>query len=283
MARIVPERWPALLGAVATAATVICGYALLVKVFPATLDPNDLVGRLKAPFGYWNATGLRPRSVCRPASGPARAPSDGRVLRALSIPALSILLAVLVLSYSRGALIAAIVACAAWFVLTPMRLRAALVLGLGALGAAVLALWAFAHHPLTHDNVALAARTHAGHVFGIVVLAGLADHDRGRLCGHRCAGPRRAAGRGSPAHRHGHGGGRCARPSGRCSGNRGVVAWPDRRGLAPVALAYERQHRRDPESRPPRTALQQSPALLAARGSKSASMRCSREPARAAF
>ena len=58
MARIVPERWPALLGAVATAATVICGYALLVKVFPATLDPNDLIGRLKAPFDYWNATGL---------------------------------------------------------------------------------------------------------------------------------------------------------------------------------------------------------------------------------
>ncbi len=34
-------------------------------------------------------------------------------------------------------------------------------------------LWAFAHHPLTHDNVALAARTHAGHVYGIVLLAGL--------------------------------------------------------------------------------------------------------------
>ena len=51
----VPERWPALLGAVATAATVICGYALLIKVFPATLDADDLVGRLKAPFGYWNA------------------------------------------------------------------------------------------------------------------------------------------------------------------------------------------------------------------------------------
>ena len=47
MARIVPERWPALLGAVAAAATVICGYALLVKVFPGTLNANDLVGRLE--------------------------------------------------------------------------------------------------------------------------------------------------------------------------------------------------------------------------------------------
>ena len=35
--------------------------------------PNDLIGRLKAPFDYWNATGLMaPRSVYRHASGPAR-------------------------------------------------------------------------------------------------------------------------------------------------------------------------------------------------------------------
>src|SRR6185312_7847476 len=81
---------------------------------------------------------------------------------------------VLVLSYSRGALIAAIVACTVWFVLTPMRLRAALVLGLGAVGAAVLVLWGLAHHPLTNDGIALAARTHDGHVFGIVALVVLA-------------------------------------------------------------------------------------------------------------
>jgi O-antigen ligase/polysaccharide polymerase Wzy-like membrane protein len=170
LARIFPARWPALLGAVAAAATGVCAYALLVKVFPATLDPTDLVGRLKAPFAYWNATGLIAAlgvPVC--IWGGAR-PARGRILRALSIPALSILLAVLVLSYSRGALIAVIVACAVWFVLAPMRLRAAFVLGLGAVGGAILTIWALAHHPLTHDHIALAARTHAGHIFGLVVL-----------------------------------------------------------------------------------------------------------------
>ena len=80
----------------------------------------------------------------------------------------------LVLSYSRGAVIAAVVACGVWFVLTPMRLRAALVLGLAALGAAVLVLWALTHHPLTHDGVAVAARTHDGHIFGVVALVVLA-------------------------------------------------------------------------------------------------------------
>jgi hypothetical protein len=173
-ARLVPERWPALLGAVAAATTVVCGYALLVKVFPGSLDANDLVGRLKAPFDYWNATGLA-AALGVPACiwGGARA-VRGRLLRTLTFPALTILLVVLVLSYSRGALVAAIIACGLWFVITPMRLRAAFVLGLGAIGGAALVLWALAHHPVTHDNIALAARTHAGHTFGIVVLVVLA-------------------------------------------------------------------------------------------------------------
>jgi tetratricopeptide (TPR) repeat protein len=170
LARIVPERWPAMLGAVATAATVICGYALLAKVFPATLDPSDLVGRLKAPFDYWNTTGLM-AVLGIPACIWAGARSgSGRILKALTIPALSILLTVMVLSYSRGALIAAVVACGCWFALTPLRLRAAFVLGLGAAGAGMLTLWALTHHPLTHDNIALAARTSDGHTFGIVIL-----------------------------------------------------------------------------------------------------------------
>jgi hypothetical protein len=58
LARLMPDRWSAVVGSVAIMATVVCGYALLTKVFPATLDANDLLGRLKAPFGYWNALGL---------------------------------------------------------------------------------------------------------------------------------------------------------------------------------------------------------------------------------
>ena len=88
LARIVPERWPALLGAVGAAATVICGYALLVKVFPGSLDANDLVGRLKAPFGYWNATGLAAALGVPACIWAGARPVRGRILRALSIPAL---------------------------------------------------------------------------------------------------------------------------------------------------------------------------------------------------
>ena len=58
LARLAPARWPALVWALGIVAVVTCGYALLAKVFPATLNAADPLGRLRVPFSYWNATGL---------------------------------------------------------------------------------------------------------------------------------------------------------------------------------------------------------------------------------
>jgi tetratricopeptide (TPR) repeat protein len=171
MARLFPGRWPAVLGAVGVATTAICAYALLVKVFPATFDPNDLVGRLKAPFGYWNATGLVAALGLPACIWAGARPAPGRILRALSMPAIAILLGALVLAYSRGALVATVIAVACWFVVSPIRLRGALILSIGAVGGAVLALWALEHHPLTGDGIVLSTRTADGHTFGIVIVA----------------------------------------------------------------------------------------------------------------
>src|SRR3954467_1658759 len=56
--RVMPERWPAVLGGVALAGVVVAGYALLTKVFPGALNPDELSARLRAPYGYWNSVGL---------------------------------------------------------------------------------------------------------------------------------------------------------------------------------------------------------------------------------
>jgi hypothetical protein len=174
LARIAPGRWPAVVGAVAGFATVVCAYALLVKVFPASLDPGDQLGRLRAPFDYWNATGLA-AAIGLPAAVWAGARREGGpVLRALSIPAISILGSVLILSWSRGALLAAVVGVGCWLALVPLRLRAALVLGLGVVGAAVVTLWGLGHDAVTHDGALLPARTAAGHSLGIVLVVVLA-------------------------------------------------------------------------------------------------------------
>lgn len=170
LARLVPNRWPALIGAVALVATVLSGYALLLKVYPATLDPGEVLGRLRAPFDYWNAVGLA-AALGLPACLWAGARRDGGVvLRALTVPAIAVLLVTLVLSYSRGALIAAGAGLVLWFAVVPLRLRGFLVLALGATGGAAVTLWALDTHPITHDLATLRARTSAGHSFGVVLL-----------------------------------------------------------------------------------------------------------------
>ncbi len=171
LARLAPSRWPAVLGAVGVATVVVCGYGLLAKVFPATLNADDFLGRLRVPFGYWNATGLMAALGLPVCLWAGTRPATGRVLRSLTVPGLAVLITTLMLSYSRGAVLAAVIGLACWFVLVPLRLRATALLALGALGGAVATVYALTHHPITHDNATLAARTAAGHDFGLVLLA----------------------------------------------------------------------------------------------------------------
>jgi hypothetical protein len=75
------------------------------------------------------------------------------------------------LSLSRGALVIVAVGLVAWFALASVRLRAAAVLLLGAAGGGVASAWALSNHALSHDFVALGARTTAGHDLGWVLIA----------------------------------------------------------------------------------------------------------------
>ncbi len=170
LARLLPARWPALTGAIAVAATVLSAYALLVKVFPGSLDAQDTLGRLNAPFQYWNATGLIAALGIPPCLWAGSRRDARRPLRALAVPAVAILVAVVVLSYSRSAVLAAIIGAGVWFTTVPTRLRGAFVLALGAAGGAVISLWALGRDAFTHDLVPLAARTSTGHSFGVLLL-----------------------------------------------------------------------------------------------------------------
>ena len=170
LARIAPGRWAALVAGVAAFASVVCGYALIAKVFPGTFDAGGNLGRLAAPSGYWNATGLTAAMGLPAALWAGSRREGGPVLRALSMPAIAILIPVLLLSWSRSALLAAVIGVGCWIALTPVRLRAALVLAVGAVGGALASIWALVHPALTHDGVSVAARSAAGHRFGVVML-----------------------------------------------------------------------------------------------------------------
>jgi O-antigen ligase/polysaccharide polymerase Wzy-like membrane protein/tetratricopeptide repeat protein len=171
LVRLFPQRWPSLLGGVVLASVVVCGYALLTKVFPGTLNPDEIYARLREPFGYWNAVGLMAA-----AAGPAclwlgARRSGHAAVSALAYPALGLLVVALLLAYSRGALLALAVGCAVWFAVVPLRLRGVAVLATSAFCGGLVAFWAFASNPLSTDNVVLADRTSAGHELGIALVA----------------------------------------------------------------------------------------------------------------
>jgi hypothetical protein len=171
LVRLAPERWPAILGGLALAATVVCGYALATKVFPGRLAPAVTYARLQEPYGYWNAIGLTAAMgvICCIWLGARRA--GHALLSALAYPAMGIMGVTLMLAYSRGALVALLIGVALWLCIVPLRLRGAAVLIVGGLGAAAVVGWDFSRHALTTDNIPLAQRATAGHQLGVLLLA----------------------------------------------------------------------------------------------------------------
>jgi hypothetical protein len=174
LARLVPRRWPAVVGGVATAATVLCAYSLLAKVFPATLASANDYGRLLAPFGYWNAIGVCAALGLAPALWAATRRTGPWMLRALTIPAMTLMISVIALSLSRSAALVGVVSVAVWAAVVPLRLRTALMLGLAALCAVPIVIVALHSHNLSTDHIQLAAQDAAGHAFGPVLLGVLA-------------------------------------------------------------------------------------------------------------
>jgi hypothetical protein len=169
LVHVVPARWSGVLGGVVLAAVVACGWSLLVKSFPS-ISSLDLYSRLRAPFDYWNAVGLM-AALGIPGCLWLGARRDGHAaLSALAVPALSLLLVALLLSYGRGPLLAAFVAVACWFAVVPLRLRGFAVLATAGAGTAVVCAWAFSNDALTQDGTPLDVRADAGHSLGLLVL-----------------------------------------------------------------------------------------------------------------
>jgi hypothetical protein len=171
LARAIPARWPAVLGGVVLAAVAVCVYALLTKVFPASLDAGDIYARLRAPYSYWNAIGLTAAMGAIGCMWLGARRTGHALLSALAYPALGLMLLTLMLAYSRGALVALVLGLALWFCLVPLRLRGAAILISGAVCAGGVVSWDFSTQALNSDNVALGLRTSAGHQLGALIVA----------------------------------------------------------------------------------------------------------------
>lgn len=170
LAQSVPGRWSAVLGAITLSAIAISAYAVLTKVFPGALNPDEIYARLREPFGYWNSVGLAAALGVPGCLWLGTRRSGHQALNALAYPALGLLVLTMLLSFSRGAVLAAALGAAFWFATVPRRLRGAAVLIAGVAGGGLMALWAFSQNALTDDRVPVDLRNQAGLQLGLLVL-----------------------------------------------------------------------------------------------------------------
>ena len=167
--RLAPARWEAVLYGVLLALTVVSLYGLLTKVAPGWLAEDEIYGRLREPYGYWNAVGITAAMAIPLCLWLGTRP--GPVLpAALAHPLLGLLMVTMLLSFSRGSILAALVAIGIWLAVVPQRLKTLAVLLPAAAGAALVTVWAFGNSALTDDRVPLARREDAGVEFGLVLL-----------------------------------------------------------------------------------------------------------------
>ena len=169
LARLLPRRWNALLGGIGLACVIVCGWALLTKVFPEAFAETEIFARLRAPFGYWNAVGLMAALGVPPLLWLAARRSGHAALGALAYPGLGLLFVCLMLSYSRGALLALLAGLVLWLIVVPLRLRAAAALLPTAGSAGLVTAWAFGQDGLTKDRLEEFVRADAGHELGVLL------------------------------------------------------------------------------------------------------------------
>jgi len=171
LSRRFPNRSSILLGSLLTACFALSSYAILTKVFPSWLNPNEELARLRAPFGYWNSVGLMAALGIPLTLWLGTDRGVNRWFRVCSLPVLSILIVTIMLSYSRGALVAAIFGATLWFALpTARRVRSLAVLASSSVVATLATKWIFSITELVNERVPLEDRISAGYKLGTIVL-----------------------------------------------------------------------------------------------------------------
>lgn len=159
---------------IAIAVAIVALLGLGSRLLPHVLNVGDSLGtgsRLRYPLGYWNANG----GLCAIAATMLLWTSRRaawKVLRLLSVAVLPAVLLTLYFTFSRGGLLALVVASGCLLVLSRDRLWLLATLAIGVLGALPAVLAVQAHHSLT-ENLANQAAVDQGVTVLLILLAGI--------------------------------------------------------------------------------------------------------------
>ncbi|HEY6962464.1 MAG TPA: O-antigen ligase family protein [Gaiellaceae bacterium] len=157
-------RTRALAAGLAALLGAVIAWSLLGKVLPFVYDYSGPdVTRLRGPIGLWNQLALACDFALVLALAFRR--RAGALLAYVALVAL-------LLTYSRGGVLTALLALAAWFAFTDERVESAMTLVTAVVPAAVVVAIAFLLPGVTSDAQSLHVRWRDGIVFGVLLLAG---------------------------------------------------------------------------------------------------------------
>jgi O-antigen ligase len=148
------------------------GWALVAKVFPALNEDGGRIARLRLPVGYWNALAIL-LVIAVPialwlVSGRERRPPA----RAAAVLFLYALVLGLLLTYSRGGILAGAIALAVWLALSGRRLESVLALAVALPVAVGVFAVALQLPGVVDDGQDYAVRVSDGRAFGLALLVG---------------------------------------------------------------------------------------------------------------
>ena len=170
IAQLHQERAREILLGAGLAALLIIIYALLSRAIPGLYPESDNFARMRLPFGYWNAVGSVAAIGLLIALWTGTRRSDSRLLEIVSYPVGGIFLVALMLSQSRGALLALAIVIGVWLLLVPRRLRTAGWFAIVGVASFVVVVWAYNKTALSVDSVPFQERKTTGVQLAIALL-----------------------------------------------------------------------------------------------------------------
>jgi hypothetical protein len=173
LARLVPASW--VVGGVALAVSAIAVVALVSRCFPSSFGPQQglkilptLGSRLSFPLGYWNGLGIEV-ALAYPLLLAIMTSRRSKVASALAALPLPVLAAIMYLTSSRGAFVAAAVGVIVFLVLTPRRWPALVAIVVAGI-AGVVAVAALVHKTaLVNGQMTTALGVHQGHRAALLI------------------------------------------------------------------------------------------------------------------
>ncbi len=151
---------------------VTCLWALAGKAVPALYEDYGRLARLRSPVGYWNALALVMVFGLPIALWAASSRRHSRLVRAGSVVGLYALVIALVLTYSRGGVLAALVALAGWFALTRERFESLAAFVVAGVPAAIVCGIALLLPGIAQDGQPHSVRVNDGAWFALAFVLG---------------------------------------------------------------------------------------------------------------